>query len=318
MKSSVIAKIIKTQIVGKSEIILPSIGAIEMQDLPATFSEDGKTINPPFRKVVFNTLRFNDDDILATLAAEAEGVGLPEGRQIVKDYIAEVRASLSKEKRYEIDGVGVLAPSKRGGIEFTADPGFEAVSDSFGLETVCIEDVCPENNYPENDCPENVGTESACPKIIERSETERVEIGRLETELEGNENIEEIRKETREETRPDNAESTETGVTKREPEKTEPESEKKDSAAEENGTGNTGTKEAAEKTETEINTKAKPQQEGAKKRNRTFVTLMWIFIAVITVIIIAVLIYVFREPLRPVLEKVLYDSEQLKIIRLNM
>lgn len=317
MESSVIAKIIKTQIVGKSEIILPSIGAIEMQDLPATFSEDGKTINPPFRKVVFNTLRFNDNDILATLAAEAEGVGLPEGRQIVKDYIAEVRASLSKEKRYEIDGVGVLAPSKTGGIEFTADPGFEAVSDSFGLETVCIEDVCPENNYPENDCPENVGTESACPKRIEREETERVEIGRLETELEGNENIEE----TREETRPDNAESAETGVTNTEPESekndsVKEDSVKKDSAAEGNGTGNTGTKEAAEKTETDTNTK--PQQEGAKKRNRTFVTLMWIFIAVITVIIIAVLIYVFREPLRPVLEKVLYDSEQLKIIRLNM
>lgn len=250
MKSSVIAKIIKKQIVGKSEIILPSIGAIELQDLPATFSEDGKTINPPFRKIVFNTLRFNDDDILASLAADAEGVGLPEGKQIVKDYVAEVRAALSKEKRYEIEGVGVLSPSKTGGIEFTADPGFEAVSDSFGLETVCLENAEQENTEPENVCTEKTG-------------------------------------ETEESARPENSDGT------TEPGKTES-----------GKTEESGTKETAGKTKT----------AEVKKRNRRFVTLMWIFIAVIAVIIAAALIYIFREPLRPMLEKILYDSEQLKIL----
>ncbi len=245
-----IAKIIKKVIVAEGEIILPSIGAIELQDFPATFSDDGKIINPPFKRVNFNTLRFNDDNVLARAISESGGISIEEGEDEVRKFTESVRASLSQNRQYEINGIGTIISSKIGGMEFHAAPSFEIIADSFGLRSISIEDFG--SNEPADDkapVPEEPAAEKA-------------------------------------------------------PAPEEPAVEEKHP---EEPTGN-----SSGKTTSEL--PGKPLTESASGNRRLLIIVLWIFIAVISVIIIALLIYIFREPLRPVLEKILYNSEQLKIL----
>jgi hypothetical protein len=48
-----------------------------------------------------------------------------------------------------------------------------------------------------------------------------------------------------------------------------------------------------------------------EKYKRSLLILMWI---VIVFIILAILVYIFQEPLRPFLEKILYTKEELETI----
>lgn len=290
-----IARIIKKIIVTDGEIILPSIGAIELQDLPATFSGDGKVINPPYKKVSFNTLRFNDNNALAKCVSENGAVTLEEGEAIVREFINSVRTSIEQSKRYEIRGVGTLVSSKTGGIEFEAAPSFEIVSDSFGLGAVTIEEQTDETTVQQNAPTDAQDTDTHSNTIEVIAETEKTEQANLENET--------AEKDTQS---PVNQTNTEV------PERSEKQTEQ--NPVSQNITTQPKVQEGQEKSDLQT---AKKDSESSKKKTWLLVVL-WIFIVLISLMIIALLIYIFREPLRPVLEKLLYNSEQLKIMHYNL
>ena len=64
MNIDILSGIIKRLILANSEVSLPGIGTFVTEDAPATFSDKGFTINPPYRKLLFRE-RIEMNNLLA-------------------------------------------------------------------------------------------------------------------------------------------------------------------------------------------------------------------------------------------------------------
>ena len=68
MDISLLSKMIGELLLGRDEVGLPGLGAFLAEMVPATFSDKGFTINPPYRRVSFIPGSSEDDSLVALYA----------------------------------------------------------------------------------------------------------------------------------------------------------------------------------------------------------------------------------------------------------
>ena len=104
------------------EIILPNVGVFKIESTPASFLQDGKTILPPSKKLLFENRIIH-------------GARLP----WQEDLGAKIVETLAKDESFEVPGFGIFAKTEQGGISFTADESFDFAPDNFSLEAIQLE-----------------------------------------------------------------------------------------------------------------------------------------------------------------------------------
>lgn len=221
------------------ELILPFMGAIRLEDVPASFSEDGMVVCPPAKKLAFDNYNLSSNDILLNEYALQREISRMAAKKALYKDLEDLRAKVEKEGSYSLEGFGTFLFDKENGYSVDPAPGFEISTETFGLSTLDLRDK-PE---PE---PE--------PEPIPEPEPEPV---------------------------------------------TEPE--------------------PIPEPEPVIEPVPEPvAEEPAKKKSRSSKVLLILLTILAILVILVLLILIFKEELRPILEKILYSKEELEILNYKL
>lgn len=221
------------------ELILPFMGAIRLEDVPASFSEDGMVVCPPAKKLAFDNYNLSSNDILLNEYALQREISRMAAKKALYKDLEDLRAKVEKEGSYTLEGFGTFLFDKENGYSVDPAPGFEISTETFGLSTLDLRD----KQEPE-------------PEPIPEPEPEPV---------------------------------------------TEPEPEP----------------------EPVIEPVSEPvpepvAEEPAKKKSRSSKVLLILLTILAILVILVLLILIFKEELRPILEKILYSKEELEILNYKL
>ena len=137
MEIALLADMVKELILDNEEVALPGLGTFVTEVVPASFSDRGYTINPPYRRLSFRE-RQGSDDKLAQLYSKANGTDLETSRKIISGFAAGVKGDLTKKKAVVFPGLGRLRATKENAFFFIPDEDLEIFPYGFGLQPVSL------------------------------------------------------------------------------------------------------------------------------------------------------------------------------------
>ena len=137
MDIDLFSKMIKEFILDSDRVVLPGLGCFVAEMVPATFSDKGYTINPPYRRLSFRS-KPDADDALMNFYAESNGLDRNVACRILGDFIAELRTVIFTKKLVVLPGLGRLRATKENNIFFIADEDLDIYPAGFGLEPISL------------------------------------------------------------------------------------------------------------------------------------------------------------------------------------
>lgn len=137
MDIDLLSKMVKELILDNDKVSLPGLGAFVAEVVPATFSDKGYTVNPPYRRLSFRS-NLEQDTLLAELYARANGVAEDIAGRIVTEFVSELAEVLKVKKTVVFPGLGRLRATKENNVFFVADEDLDIYPEGFGLEPVSL------------------------------------------------------------------------------------------------------------------------------------------------------------------------------------
>lgn len=132
MDIDLLSKMVKELILDHDKVALPGVGSFVAEMLPASFSDKGYTINPPYRRLGFRQ-HLEEDDLLARLYAGSNGISVEDAEKILRDFLAEMKKLLFIKKVIVFPELGRLRATKENSIFFVADESLDIFPEGMGL-----------------------------------------------------------------------------------------------------------------------------------------------------------------------------------------
>ena len=137
MDISLLSKMIGELLLDHEEVGLPGLGAFLAEMVPASFSDKGYTINPPYRRVTFIPSR-SEDDSLVTLYSQSNGIDYDQAKAIIQHFLEETKKDLLEKKMVVFPGLGRLRSTRQNNFFFITDEDLDIFPDGFGLPPVSL------------------------------------------------------------------------------------------------------------------------------------------------------------------------------------
>ena len=137
MDISLLSKMIGELLLDHEEVGLPGLGAFLAEMVPASFSDKGYTINPPYRRVTFIPSR-SEDDSLVTLYSQSNGIDYDQAKAIIQHFLEETKKELLEKKMVVFPGLGRLRSTRQNNFFFITDEDLDIFPDGFGLAPVSL------------------------------------------------------------------------------------------------------------------------------------------------------------------------------------
>ena len=138
MDIDLLAKMVRDLILDKDEVSLPGVGSFVAEMVPASFSDRGYTINPPYRRLSFRQRTDASDMSLADLYAASNGVDREQALQILTDFLSEMKEVLKTKKSIVFPELGRLRATKENIFFFVADGDLDIWPGGYGLEPISL------------------------------------------------------------------------------------------------------------------------------------------------------------------------------------
>ena len=138
MDIDLLAKMIRDVVLEKDEVALPGLGVFVAEFVPASFSDKGFTINPPYKRLTFRQEVNAGDDTLIRMYAEANNIGEDAAVRIVNDFLAGLKDILMVRKAVVFPELGKLRATRENNFFFIADENLDIYPEGFGLEPVSL------------------------------------------------------------------------------------------------------------------------------------------------------------------------------------
>ena len=136
-----LSRLLKELIIDNDRIPLPGMGYFITEPMPAYFSEDGKTIYPPSKRISFK----GDDRAKGNLVAQyyAAGSGIDEKTAIMEleAFLQQLKITLKERKNIDFPGLGRLRSTLEGNSYFVAEQNGGIFAQAFGFEPVILKPV---------------------------------------------------------------------------------------------------------------------------------------------------------------------------------
>ena len=138
MDIDLLAKMIRDVVLEKDEVALPGLGVFVAEFVPASFSDKGFTINPPYKRLTFRQEVNAGDDTLIRMYAEANNIGENAAARIVNDFLSGLKDILMVRKAVVFPELGKLRATRENNFFFIADENLDIYPEGFGLEPVSL------------------------------------------------------------------------------------------------------------------------------------------------------------------------------------
>ena len=132
-----LSRMIGELMLDRDSLSLPGLGTFSAEEMPASFSDRGYTINPPYRRLSFSSAE-SKDGLLAGLYASSNGVSESEADSIIRSFAATVAEELRASKSVELPGLGRLRSTREGHLFFVASQDLDITPEATGLVSVSL------------------------------------------------------------------------------------------------------------------------------------------------------------------------------------
>ena len=137
MDIDLLSKMIGELILDHDELSLPGLGTFVAEEVPATFSDKGYTVNPPYRKLSFYQ-RPENDHLLIDFYAASNHVSFDDASLILVRFLDEMKSILKEKKVIVMPGLGRLRATRENNFFFVPDADLDIYPDGFGLRPVSM------------------------------------------------------------------------------------------------------------------------------------------------------------------------------------
>jgi hypothetical protein len=137
MDIALLSKMIGELLLDHEEVGLPGLGAFLAEMVPASFSDKGYTINPPYRRVTFLPSR-SEDDSLVELYSKSNGIDYDQAKAILQHFLEETKRELLDKRMVAFPGLGRLRSTRQNNFFFITDEDLDIFPDGFGLPAVSL------------------------------------------------------------------------------------------------------------------------------------------------------------------------------------
>ncbi|MBO5418581.1 MAG: hypothetical protein J6A22_00720 [Bacteroidales bacterium] len=137
MDIDLLSKMVKELILDTDRVALPGLGSFVAEIVPASFSDKGYTINPPYRRLYFRS-KPDQGDELSEFYASSNNVSKDIASRIIADFVSELKPVLFSKKTIVFPGLGRLRATKENNVFFVADETLDIYPAGIGLEPVSL------------------------------------------------------------------------------------------------------------------------------------------------------------------------------------
>jgi hypothetical protein len=126
---------IRELLFGHDCVIVPGFGGFIGNYTPARIDKSTSTFYPPLKQISFNRNLNNNDGLLIGRISSSSGLNYGDARNIVEEFVSDVRRKLEKGEKVVFDNVGSFINNQEGNIQFEPDRNVNYYLDSYGLES---------------------------------------------------------------------------------------------------------------------------------------------------------------------------------------
>ena len=137
MDIDLLSKMVREIILESDEVTLPGVGMFVAETVPATFSNKGFTINPPYRRLSFRQKQ-GSDTLLADYYAAKYAVPRDKAAEVLEAFLSGMKDVLKERKTIVFPGLGRLRATKENQFFFVSDEAMDICPQAFGLEAVSL------------------------------------------------------------------------------------------------------------------------------------------------------------------------------------
>lgn len=130
MNIDTLSKMVRDLILDNDKVGLPGLGSFVAEPVPASFSDDGYSIRPPYRKLYFRR-NVEPDSLLAEAYSKASGLSVASAEAELREFISEMKFVLNRQKVIIFPELGKLRATQENNYFFVTDNDI---------------DICPEYN----------------------------------------------------------------------------------------------------------------------------------------------------------------------------
>lgn len=137
MNIDLLSKMVRELILDHDRVTLPGLGTFVAELVPASFSDKGYTINPPYRRLSFRPLK-EEDNLLANLYSRSNNVDEDVAQRIIADFVGEMKEVLQEKKVVVFPALGRLRATRENNFFFVSDEDIDIYPEGFGLAPVSL------------------------------------------------------------------------------------------------------------------------------------------------------------------------------------
>ena len=139
MDIDLLSKMVKELILVNDRVTLPGVGAFVAEMVPASFTDRGYTINPPYRRLVFRQgVSQEKDHLMADMYASANNIDREMAEKLLREFLKGMVEELRKRKMLVFTGLGRLRATRENNYFFICDENLDIFPEGMGLEAVSL------------------------------------------------------------------------------------------------------------------------------------------------------------------------------------
>lgn len=138
MDIALLSKMVGELIMDHDQVGLPGVGTFVAELVPASFSDRGYTINPPYRRIVFHPDCLEDKLLCDFYCRANSDVDPNTARKYINQYLVELKGVLLDRKSITFPGLGRLRTTRDNNIFFIPEESLDIFPEGLGLEPVSL------------------------------------------------------------------------------------------------------------------------------------------------------------------------------------
>ena len=129
---------VKEVVMNHDSVTLPGLGSFVTEIVPASFTDRGYTILPPYRRLFFSPKQ-GDDTLLVDIYRKSNpDASEGDATRILVEFLQEMKEVLKVRKTIIFPGLGRLRATKENNFFFVADEDLDIYPAGFGLQPISL------------------------------------------------------------------------------------------------------------------------------------------------------------------------------------
>ena len=138
MDIDLLSKMVKEVVMDHDSVTLPSLGSFVTELVPASFTDRGYTILPPYRRLFFSPKQGTDNLLVSLYLKSNPDATEADATRILVDFLTEMMEVLKVRKTIVFPGLGRLRATKENNFFFIADEDLDIYPAGYGLEPISL------------------------------------------------------------------------------------------------------------------------------------------------------------------------------------